>query len=210
MNSRVPKRGVRRLILAVMFLAVPRQSQTTAPQAGSEHAAQVALAGVKALPDASVMVPLSFTPDSKNGLRALTVEIDYVSNSLAFEKLSPGLAAEMANVGVQASLSESTPNDNGLKRTKVRITLSLQAPEPKEGLPEGLLVYLLFHVAQNAKPLTIKLTPTVVAAEDLSTPPKKIAGISAEPGWVVIENPDALESIAPELKPDVGCFFFTH
>ena len=211
MTSAVHMRYVGRVTLAAVVLAVLQQPQVEALQSASGQAAQVSLADVKALPDASVMVPLSFAPDTKIGLRALTVEIEYVSNSLTFEKPSPGLAAEMANVDLRANLVEGRPDDKGLKRAKVRITLSMQAPKPKEGLPEGLLAYLLFHVEKKAKPFTIKLTPTIISADDLSTPPKKIAGISVLPGSVVIENPDSvLESISPELKPDVGCFFFTH
>jgi hypothetical protein len=211
MNSQSHVGFARRLACAGTLFLMLQQCQAAAMQSDSEQVAQVTLADVKALPGASVMVPLSLTPDPKNPMRALTLDIDFVSNNLTFAKTSRGLAAEIANADIQASLTESPVDDKGLKRAKVRVLVSLQDSKSKEGLPDGLLAYLVFQVGKDARPFTIKLTPTVVSAESLATPPKKILAISTEPGSVTIENPDAsLESISPELNPEVGCFFFTH
>ncbi len=152
------------------------------------------------------MVPLSLTPDPENPLRSLTVDIEFVSKSLIFQKISPGMAAELVNADIQANLTEGEPDDKGLKRAKLRVAASLPESDPKEGLPEGLLAYLLFQVAQDAKPVMIKLTPTVILAEDLSTPPKKVTSLAAEPGLVVVE---ALDTLYERLVP-IACFFYMH
>ena len=61
--------------------------------------------------------------------------------------------------------------------------------------------------SQDAKPFAIKLTPTVVSAEDLSTPAKKVASVGTEPGLVTVE---ALDAVYDRLAPQVACFFFSH
>ena len=176
-------------------------------QSASEQVPRVSLAEVNTTPGASVMVPLSLTPDPENPLRSLTVDIEFVSKSLIFQKTSPGMAVELVNADIQVNLTEGEPDEKGLKRAKLRVAASLPESNPKEGLPEGLLVYLLFQVSQDAKPVMIKLTPTVVSAEDLSTPPKKVASsVAAEPGLVVVE---ALDTLYERLAP-IACFFFMH
>ncbi len=52
------------------------------------------------------MVPLSLTPDPENPLRSLTVDIEFVSKSLIFQMISPGMAAELVNADIQAILTE--------------------------------------------------------------------------------------------------------
>lgn len=197
------------LWLAVLgaLLPMPRQLRAAALQSASTQVPRVSLAEVGGTPGASLMVPLSFTPDPKNPLRSLTVDVEFVSNSLIFQKASRGLAVELVNADIQTNLTEGKPDDKGLKRAKLRVTASLLEPNPKEGLPDGLLAYLLFQVSQDAKPFKIKLTPTVVSAEDLSNPPKKVANVSAVPGLVVVE---ALDAVYDRLAPQVACFFFTH
>jgi hypothetical protein len=198
----------------VLWLAVvgalfpmPRALQAEALQSVSGQVPRVSLAEIRAIPGASLMMPVALTPDPKNPLRSLTVDIEFVSNSLTFQKTSPGLAAELVNAKIQANLTEGEPDDKGLKRAKLRVTASLPEPNPKEGLPDGLLAYLLFEVSKDAKPFAIKLTPSVVSAEDLSTPPKKVASVGTEPGLVTVE---ALDAVYDRLAPQVACFFFSH
>jgi len=195
------------LVVAGALLPMPPALQAEALQSASGQVPRVSLAEIRATPGASLMMPVALTPDPKNPLRSLTVDIEFVSNSLTFQKTSPGLAAELVNVTIQANLTDGKPDDKGLKRAKLRITASLPEPNPKEGLPDGLLAYLLFQVSQDAKPFAIKLTPTVVSAEDLSTPPKKVASVGTEPGLVTIE---ALDAVYDRLAPQVACFFFSH
>ena len=206
------RKGIQKLVvfwLTVVgaLLLVPSQLRAAAMQSDSEQVPRVSLAEINGNPGAKVMMPLSLTPDPKNPLRSLTVDIEYVSNSLIFQKASRGLAAELANADIQTSLTEGKPDDKGLKRARLRITASLPEPNPKNGLPHGLLAYLLFQISQDAKPFLITLTPTVVSANDLSTPPKAVANVGAKPGVVSVESLDATYD---RLAPAVACFFFTH
>lgn len=207
MRKRIRSLIVLWLVVVNGLLPIPLPSLAGALQSVSEQAPRVSLTEVSATPGASLMVPLAFTPDPKNPLRSVAVDIEFVSNSLTFQKASPGLGAELVNANIQASVSEGEPDDKGLKRATLRVTASLPGASPKEGLPDGLLAYLLFQVSQDAKPFKITLTPTVVSAQDLSTPPRKVANVAAEPGAVIIES---LDDVYQRLAPQVACFFFSH
>lgn len=197
--------------VAVLGLLLLHSSPAAAMQQSPEPVPRVALGAVKAPPGTSVMTPLSFTPDPGTPLRAITLGVEYVSNSLHFETASRGLAAEMANAEVRTSLSERPPDENGIRRAILRITISVPEARSPAVLPDGVLAYLVFHIAEDAKPFTIRLTPVEVAAEDRSIPPGKVATVSTDPGSITIEKPEAGRGgIAPELNPEVGCFFFTH
>ena len=195
------------LAVAWALHSMPPQLQAAALQSVSEQTPRVSLAEIDGTPGASLMMPLSLTPDPKNPLRSLTVDIEYVSNSLIFQKASRGLAAELANADIQSNLTESKPDDKGLRRAKLRVTASLPEPNPKEGLPQGLLAYLLFQVSPDAKPFLVTMTPTIVSAYDLSTPPKEVTNVVTKPGSVSIDD---LGDRYDRLAPAVACFFFTH
>jgi len=194
------------LAVAGALLPMPLHLKAAVLQSASERVPRVSLAHISTRPGAILMVPLSLAQDLENPLRSLTVDIEFVSKSLIFQKISPGMAAELVNADIQANLTEGEPDDKGLKRTKLRVAASFSESDPKEGLPEGLLAYLLFQVSQDAKPVLIQLTPTVVLAEDLSTPPKKVASVAAEPGLVIVE---ALDTLYERLVP-IACFFYMH
>ena len=195
------------LAVAWALHSMPPQLQAAALQSVSEQTPRVSLAEIVGTPGASLMMPLSLTPDPKNPLRSLTVDIEYVSNSLIFQKASRGLAAELANADIQSNLTESKPDDKGLKRAKLRVTASLPEPNTKEGLPQGLLAYLLFQVSPDAKPFLVTMTPTIVSAYDLSTPPEEVTNVVTKPGSVSIDD---LGDRYDRLAPAVACFFFTH
>jgi hypothetical protein len=153
------------------------------------------------------MLPLSLTADPKRPLRSLTVDVEFVSKSLIFQKTSLGIAAELANAKIEASIAKETTDDNGLKHVTLRVSAALPEPPAETGLPDGLLAYLIFDIAQEAQPFRIRLTPAVVSASDLSNPPKAVAGVGAQPGLVVIESQQA---VFDQMAPPIACFFFSH
>ena len=199
-------------LLAGLWLAAGLFVSTTAPRlsaaalqdqsTSSEVVPRVALAELSGTPGASLMVPLYFTPDLKTPLRSFVVDIEFVSNNLKFQKASRGVAAEQANVDITTSVTDAPADDKGVTRSKLRVTAALTGQTPNEGMPDGLLAYLLFQISLEAKPFAIKLTPTVVSAEDFSNPPKRIAKVGTEPGLVTVELLDVM--------PEATCFFFTH
>jgi len=147
-----------------------------------------------------LMIPFYFTPDPDKPLRSVTVDIDYVSNNLKFQKASKGVAADQAGAEITTNLTDGTPDDKGITRSTLRVTASLGQGNATQGLPDGLLAYLLFQISLDAKPFAIKLNTTVVSAEDLKN--QKLAKMAAEPGLVVVEVLDVM--------PEATCFFFSH
>jgi len=186
------------LIAAAHLASVSLQAQSTS----SGTVPRVGLAELSGTPGSSLMMPLYFTPDPKAPLHSISVDIEFVSNNLQFQKASKGVASEQANAEIVTSVTDGQPDDKGITRSKLHVTASLTGPTPKEGLPDGLLAYLLFQISLDAKPFSIKLTPAVVSAEDMSTPPKKIANVGTEPGLVVVQLLDVM--------PEATCFFFSH
>lgn len=164
---------------------------------------RVSLSEITGSPGASLMVPLYYAPDPQQPARSLTVDIEYVSNHLKFQKASRGVLPEDMGADISANVTDGAPDPkSGTVRSKLRVSVSLTDKNPPKGLPDGLLAFLLFQVTMDAKPFTIKLNPTVVSAEDLHTPPRKIAKIGTVPGTVIVEIPDML--------PEATCFFFSH
>ena len=188
--------------VGIALVSIPLPAYAAPVQEAAQPVPSVSLAELGGTPGATLMMPLYFSPDPKTPLRSVAVDIEYTSNNLIFMKASRGLAGDQVNADIQTSVTEGAPDDRGLKRAKLNVTAAVPGPSPKEGLPDGLLAYLLFQISLDAKPFSIKLTPTVVSAEDLSTPAKKVASVGAEPGMVMVEVLDVM--------PEGTCFFFTH
>jgi hypothetical protein len=175
---------------------VPAHAQSAAP----EVVPRVALAELNGTPGSSLMVPLYFTPDPKNPVRSITVDIEFVSNNLKFDHASKGTAAEQSGAELTTAVTEGKPDDKNVTRSKLRITAAIADAASKTGLPDGLLAYMLFQISLDAKPFSIRLTPTVIDATDVQN--KKVAKVGTEPGLVVVEVLD--------VQPENTCFFFTH
>ncbi|HWP84661.1 MAG TPA: hypothetical protein VNN17_05695 [Terriglobia bacterium] len=203
-----PRKG-RPLCLGLLTAALGAGSLlfAAAPQASAPRAPLVSLAEIKGTSGSSVLMPLSLAADPKRPLRSLTVDIEFVSKSLTFQKISRGIAAEVANADIQARIVKEQDDANGLKHVTLRVTASLPDPPPASGLPDGLLAYLLFQIAPEAQSFTIKLTPVAVSGNDLSSPPQRVENIASQPGAVVIES---LREMYDRLAPPLACFFFSH
>jgi hypothetical protein len=176
------------------------KTNQNAGNSASQGTPRIALGETDGSPGGTVMVPVYFTPDRKTPLRSISIEIDYVSNSLKFQKTSIADAAEQAGATVSATSEGETKDDKGVARSELRLSVSLPDQQVKEGIPEGLLTFLMFDIAITAKPFAIKLTPTLVSAEDLEG--KKMADVRVGPGMVAVQGTN--------ITPDATCFFFTH
>ena len=193
------------VLLAALFATLVLEGMAAvawAQNPPAENGPRVAVGEINGIPGAGLMIPLYFTPDPKNPLRSITVDIDYVSNSLKFQKASRGVVTEQVGADVSTTLTDGKPDAKNLTRSKLRVAVAIPDKEPKKGLPEGLLAYLLFNVTTEARAFAIKLNTSVVSAETTQNPPQKVAKVNAAPGLVVIELPDML--------PEATCFFFTH
>ena len=179
------------------------KSEASVKGSGIEGAPKISLGQITGSPGASLMIPLYYTPSSAaEPLRSLVLDLNYVSNHLKFQKAAAGVIPEDIGVEIAGNVTDGESDAKGTVRSKLRVSVSLTDKNPKKGLPEGLLAYLLFQVTMDAKPFTITLTPTVNSAVDLHTPPRKVTTIRTEPGTVVVEVSDML--------PETTCFFFSH
>ena len=181
--------------------AEPASGENSTQESSSDGLPQVSLSDIVGSPGSSVMIPLYYTPDPNTPLRSLTVEIDYVSNNLIFQKASPGTVTEQAGADVQTALTDGSPDEKNVVRSRLRLAFSLPEEQPPKGLPEGLLAYLLFRISTEAKPFAIRLNTSVISAEDIRNPSQE-AKVNAQPGMIVVEIPD--------MMPEATCFFFSH
>jgi hypothetical protein len=187
--------------IIIFSWASPRLS-AAAQEEASAKGPRVGLAELDGTPGASLMMPFYFTPDPKTPMQSLAVDIEYVSNNLKFEKSALGIASEQGKADVQTSVTDGQPDAKGIVRSTLHVKASLSGENAKQGLPDGLLAYLLFQISMDAKPFSIRLVPKVVSAEDTSTPPKNITDVATDPGIVKVQVLD--------VAPEATCFFFTH
>lgn len=181
------------------------QQNTPAGGQNSDAAARlprVAVGEINGNPGSNLMVPLYFTPDPKRPLRSLTVELDYVSNSLKFQSAATGTAVEQAGAIMKATLTDGMPDQNKVTRSKLRIEVQIPEGQAGKSIPDGLLSFLMFRVANEAKAFAIRLSTNVVSAQTAQTPSQTVADAGALPGLVVVEIGDML--------PEATCFFFSH
>jgi hypothetical protein len=152
---------------------------------------------VPADPGTSIAVPLYFTPGTGQPLRSVHLEIEFVSNSVKFDKADKGTASSVQNFDLKVE-SKELPPDKNLQHTKLAIDVAVTEAGAKKSIPEGLLSFLNFKVPANAKSFAIELKPTLVSALDEAQKPVKA---TVEPGKIIVSLPD---------EPMAGCFFFTH
>jgi hypothetical protein len=127
------------------------------------------------------------------GLRRLAVSLDFISNSVRFEKVDSSASSSDATAKIVVQPRDLPPDAKGLPRTR----LYLVAESPN-GLMDGLLTFLNFKLAADAKPFAVTLQPAEIQAEDSGGKPVKPI---AEAGKVIVSAED---------ETSIGCFFFTH
>ena len=182
----------------------PAQGQT-AGGGNSEAESKVPRVSVGEIggnPGSNLMVPLYFTPDPNRPLRSISIELDYVSNSLKFQQAATGTAVEQSGATMKATLTDGTPDDKDVTRSKLRIDIEVPADQAGKSIPDGLLSFLMFRVSDEAKPFAIRLNTNVLAAQTAQTPSQPVADVGALPGMVVVDQGD--------LLPEQTCFFFSH
>lgn len=126
-------------------------------------------------------------------LRRVAVAMDFISNSVKFDKLDTSASSNSADTKVTVELQELSPDPKGLPRT--RLKLVADAPN---GFADGLLAFLNFKLAADAKPFAVSLQPAEISAEDAKGQPVKAV---VEAGKVIVSADD---------EEVIGCFFFTH
>jgi len=196
------------------FLGIAIQSALLCASAGAQDQAgtaqrdtagiagkptKVALAKNSGPPGTSVVVPIYFTPAEGVQVGRVKLEVNFVSSSLKFEKLQPGVAAKAGKVEISSDVS-TVKNAKGVATSTVIVNASAASADAAQGIPQGILAYLALKISEKARPGTINLRASVEATElGSGAPLKNVQAIGAplEVAWV-------------DAPPSVSCFFFSH
>lgn len=127
------------------------------------------------------------------GLRRLAVTLDFISNSVKFDRFDTSASSNEVDSKFSVEAEDLPPDSKRLPRTRLKLKA-----ESSKGFTDGLLVFLNFKLAADAKPFAVSLQPTEIIAEDGKGKP---AMPSIEAGKVIVSAED---------EEVIGCFFFTH
>lgn len=191
------------LLLQPGFIPAFTRERKGAQSSASENAraaeaASLVLGTVASQPGSTATIPLYYKPLKNSPLRILHLEVEFVSNSVTFAKGEKGLASEVQDFDLTVQPEELPPDDKQVRRTRLRIDVSVLDPDSKKTLPEGLWAFLNFRVSANAKPFVVALNPTSISAQDPTQKPVKVGG---EAGKIIVAVAD---------DPMSACFFFNH
>ena len=179
--------------------AFAQERKGVQPSASDEAgAASLVLGTVASPPGTTATIPLYYKPLKSSPLRALHLEVEFVSNSVQFATAEKGLASKVQDFDLAVETKELAPDDKQVQRTRLSIDVSVLDSDPKKALPEGLWAFLNFRVSANAKPFAITLHPTSLSARDATQKPIQVVG---EAGKIIVPIAD---------DPMSACFFFNH
>ena len=146
----------------------------------------------------TVAIPLYYQPPKNSRVKKLHAELDYVSNSVKFDKAEKGVASSVEDFDVKVETKDLPPDDKKITHTRITVDVTLLSSDPKKSLPDGLLAFLNFKIPNDAKPFSIGVNPIQISGEDTANKP---VVANAEAGKIIVSVPDA---------PLAGCFFFSH
>lgn len=177
----------------------PAKSQGKEP-IDAKTTTRVALGDNSGTPGTSVPIPIYFIAAEGVEVGRLQLDVNFVSVNMKFDKLDPGIAAEMGNVNLTSDVKLGK-NDKGVETSTVTVQVSLpSAQPPKKGIPSGLLGYITLRISVTGRPAKISLHGSAEGAELGSGKPlKNVRTTDAE-----------VEVLAPGQLPAVACFFFSH
>jgi Cohesin domain len=197
-------KNVFRFSLLLAIAGLPRLLAQAAPGEPQSNAASqnanVELGGGSGSPGSSVAVPIYVRPPDGTEIGQLRLQVTFVSVNLKFDKVEPGIIAELGDFGIQTETTTGK-NEKGVETTTLTVTATAPAKgNPPTGIPAGLLAYIMLNISEKARPASIGLR-TKLEATGQGTH-KALANLTVTDSTV--------EVVAPGSEPDVSCFFFTH
>jgi hypothetical protein len=188
------------LLIASSSRLMAQASPSEAQGDASSQIANVVLGEGSGSPGSSVVVPIYVQPPDGTEIGQLRLQVTFVSVNLKFDKVEPGITAEMGDFRIHA---ESTAEKNEKDVETTMLTVTVTAPDtgnPPKGIPAGLLAYILLNISEKARPATIGLRAKLEATEQGTH--KALVNLTVADSTV--------EVVAPGSEPAVSCFFFTH
>jgi hypothetical protein len=193
------------LLVVPGMLAFPIPAGLQAQRgAGSVDAPGISVGEVTASPGATVMVPLHYVPEPGVAVSALTIDIVYVDAAVTFDGASSGIASDGPRVEVKTNLSDGPPDEKGVPRARLRVTLAVRDDQPSKELPRGVLAYVAFAIAATrveSAPIPLRLS--VVSANGPPGRRQPAPNVNARSGVLVVGSPG-------DLIPPMACFFYMH
>lgn len=191
------------IILLVVLLCHGSAAQTKEEEkhAEAKKTTRLTLSSASAEPGQPVLVTIYVTPAEGIAVGGVKLEITYGSANLKFERLEPGITAEIAEVDLTSDI-KTGKNDEGVETSTLTIKTKASNSEPlSQGILGGLFAYVTFKISESAGPAVIPLH-TVAEVVELGSN-KPLANLQTADASV--------EVFAPGTQPPaVSCFFFTH
>jgi len=182
------------LVLSFCFPSVPVWSQGAKkePAKGPEPV-RVNVGVSTAKPGDFIDIPLTLSAPDQAKVGSVRETITFPKKTLSLKGEELGLAGEQSGAEIQADVKDSSED---AEFSRIDVTLS-----SKELLKPGILAYLKFQVAPDAKKGAIAL--------------KVLDFKASAPGGGTLEATKGKDGeitifAANEEIPIVGCFFFTH
>jgi hypothetical protein len=186
--------------LFLLLLLLTAGIRPASAGAAAEEGSVVSLGAVSGLPNSNVLVPVLWAPSPPElKIGNFSASIRFENKSVSFVKGEKGFLLDGVNANFKVE-TKSDPADPD--HTLLQLDVATQG-EPRKGLREGLVLTLVFHIAEKAAAESkVPLEFARISAGDLSSPPKAIQPLQGQAGEI--------EIIPPEQVPYVPCFFFTH
>lgn len=184
--------GMRFAICCLLAVVLPAAPPIRAQDAAEAGQPTVFFGTVAADKGTIASLPI-YVNGGLGGLSRLAVSVDFISNSVKFESLDTSASSNSPDSKVVIEAQELPPDPKGLPRTRLKL-----AAESPKGFTNGLLAFLNFRLAADAKPFAVSLLPAEITAQDAKGQPVKPI---TEAGKVIVSAED---------EEVIGCFFFTH
>lgn len=190
----------RRLAIFMMLMVAPGAAWLAAQNASDAGVAEspaIIIGTVAGDKGTTVSVPVYFRGGTP-ALRRVALSLDFISNSVKFEKASGDGALPPMEIQVAVNAEPLPADAKGLPRTRIKLIATGAGAQAGKALPGGLWTFLVFRLAPDAKPFAVSLQASEVGAETSSG---TAATLLTEAGKVIVSAED---------ETQLGCFFFTH
>src|SRR5262249_49850756 len=155
-----------------------------AAQSGGQNSTRVALAGSSAEPGEAVLVPVYINPAAGVEIGKISVQVNYVSANMKYEKSDPGTSIDGDSMDFQTDVKDGK-NDKDVDTQTITVSASMKSPQStKGGIPAGLIAFLTLRLSKTGRPAVITLR-TAAEVTDLKTG-KKVEDIHIEDAKVEV------------------------
>src|ERR1051326_4905320 len=132
--------------------AVVPNSLATVPMISPADSAGLIIGTVASELGTTAAIPLYYQPPKNSRVKKLHAELDYVSNSVKFDKAEKGVASSVEDFDLKVETKDLAPDDKTFTHTRLYVDVPLLRADPKKSVPEDLLPFLNFKIPPDTKP----------------------------------------------------------